>query len=208
MAEDHGPEGGFTRIQRENRARILEAGLEVFSARGYRGATLDGLAKAAGLSKPNLLYYFGSKEAVYRALLDRLLKTWFAPLEALDPEGRPMVEMLAYVRRKLHLARDYPRESRLFAGEILSGAPTMGDVLERDLRTLVDDRAAVIAGWMAEGRLAPADPHHLLFSIWSLTQHYADFDVQVRAVLGEGRDPWPEAERHLLEMFRRTLSPD
>ena len=207
MAEDHAANEGLTRIQRENRARILEAGLEVFSERGYRGATLDGLARSAGLSKPNLLYYFASKEAVYRALLDRLLETWLDPLRALDPAGDPLDEMLGYVRRKLRLARDYPRASRLFAGEILSGAPSMGAVLNRDLRALVDARAGVIASWMRDGRLAPSDPHHLIFSIWALTQHYADFDVQVRAVLGPDRDPWVEAEAHLMEMFRRMLVP-
>ncbi|WGH77892.1 TetR family transcriptional regulator C-terminal domain-containing protein [Jannaschia ovalis] len=202
MANDQ----GRTRIQRENRARILEAGLEVFSSEGFRGATLDGLAQAAGLSKPNMLYYFASKEAIYVALLDRLLDAWLDPLRALDPAGEPLDEMLGYVRRKLHLARDYPRESRLFAGEVLRGAEHIGPALSGGLRWLVDDRAAVIGGWMAAGRLAPSDPHHLIVSIWALTQHYADFEVQVRAVLGEARDPWAEAERELELHFRRVLA--
>ena len=196
---------GETRIQRERRAGILAAGLEVFSAEGFRGATLDGIARAAGLSKPNLLYYFPGKEAIYEALLTSLLDTWLDPLRALDPEGDPLAEMLAYVRRKLELARDHPRESRLFAGEVLRGAPILGAELSGPLRALVDDRAAVIAGWMAAGRLAPSDPHHLIFAIWALTQHYADFEVQVRAVLGEARDPWAEAERELVGHFRRVL---
>ncbi|MEM9795250.1 MAG: TetR family transcriptional regulator C-terminal domain-containing protein [Pseudomonadota bacterium] len=203
MAKDEAP----TRIQRRNRERILSAGLDVFSAEGFRGATLDGIAAAANLSKPNLLYYFPSKEAIYRALLDDLLQTWLDPLRALDPAGAPLEEMLAYVRRKLILARDYPRESRLFAGEILRGAPHLRDVLSTDLKALVDDRADVIAGWMEAGRLAQADPHHLIFSIWALTQHYADFDVQVRAVLGPGHDPWVEAEAEILRHFTRVLAP-
>ncbi|MEM7491654.1 MAG: TetR family transcriptional regulator C-terminal domain-containing protein, partial [Pseudomonadota bacterium] len=186
-----------TRIQRERRDRILAGGLTVFAEAGFAGATLDGIAQAAGLSKPNLLYYFSGKEAIYRALLDRLLTTWLDPLRALDPDGVPLDEVLGYVRRKLHLARDYPDESRLFAGEILHGAPQMGTALSGDLRRLVDDRAAVIAGWMADGRLARSDPHHLIFAIWALTQHYADFEVQVRAVLGPDRDPWTEAEAEL-----------
>ncbi|UWQ21175.1 TetR family transcriptional regulator C-terminal domain-containing protein [Jannaschia sp. W003] len=198
--------GGGTRIQRRNRARILDAAIEVFAAEGFRGATLDGLAKAAGLSKPNLLYYFASKEAVYVALLDTLLDTWLDPLRALDADGEPMAEMLAYVHRKLELARDYPRESRLFAGEILRGAPMLESEL-RDLRAMVDEKAAVIAGWMEAGRLARLDPHHLVFSIWALTQHYADFEAQVRAVLGRNRDPWSEAEQELEVHFRRVLAP-
>lgn len=201
------PDGeGPSRIQQRNRARILDAGLEVFSADGFRGATLDAIAAEAGLSKPNLLYYFPSKETIYRALLDSLLQTWLDPLRALDPSGDPQDEILAYVRRKLTLARDFPRESRLFAGEILRGAPQMGDVLACDLRSLVDARAGVFQDWMRAGRIAVCDPHHLIFSIWALTQHYADFDVQIRAVLGPDRDPWSEAELEVLTHFRRVLA--
>ncbi|MBM2577551.1 TetR family transcriptional regulator C-terminal domain-containing protein [Jannaschia sp. Os4] len=199
-------EGGTTRIQRANRAAILAAGLDAFAEDGFRGATLDRIAKGAGLSKPNLLYYFPSKEAVYRALLDGLLDDWLAPLRDLDPSGDPMEEMLAYVRAKLALSRARPRESRLFAGEVLRGAPVLGGGFG-DLRALVEDRAAVIAGWMEAGRLAPSDPHHLVMSVWALTQHYADFEVQVRAVLGGGRDPWAEAEREVQAHFRRVLRP-
>ncbi|CUH39715.1 Rut operon repressor [Jannaschia seosinensis] len=197
-----------TRIQVERRARILEAGLDVFAAEGFRGATVDGIARAAGLSKPNLLYYFPTKEAIYVALLGGLLDMWLDPLRALDPSGDPLTEMLAYIRRKLLLARDFPRESRLFAGEILRGAPEMGEMLSVDLRELVDARASVIARWMDAGCLARSDPHHLIFSIWALTQHYADFEVQVRAVLGRARDPWAEAEAELERHFRRVLKPD
>ncbi|CTQ48776.1 TetR family transcriptional regulator C-terminal domain-containing protein [Jannaschia donghaensis] len=196
-----------TRIQKNRRAQILEAGLDVFSAEGFNGATLDGIARAAGLSKPNLLYYFPSKEAVYVALLNGLLDTWLDPLRALDPAGDPVEEVLGYVRRKLHLARDYPRESRLFAGEILRGAPQLQPELSGTLRRLVDTHARQIGDWMAAGRLATSDPHHLIFSIWALTQHYADFEVQVRAVLGAERDPWAEAEREVQAHFARVLTP-
>lgn len=196
-----------TRIQERNSRAILEAGLEVFSAQGFRGATLDQIAEVAGLSKPNLLYYFPSKDAVYLALLEQLLQTWLDPLAHMNPDGDPVEEVLAYARRKLELARDYPRESRLFANEILQGAPRMMPDIEGPLKILVDNKAALIGRWMAEGRLAKAHPVHLIFSIWSLTQHYADFDVQVRAVLGPGHDPFAEAGAFLDQMFRRMLTP-
>jgi TetR/AcrR family transcriptional regulator len=196
-----------TRIQRRNTGAILEAALEVFSQWGFRGATLDQIAEAAGLSKPNLLYYFPSKEAIHAELLAGLLDTWLDPLRALDPAGEPVAEILAYVRRKLGMSRDMPRESRLFANEMLQGAPRMGGTLEGALKALVDEKAAVIRGWSASGRIATVDPHHLIFSIWALTQHYADFDVQVRAVLGPGHDPYAEAEEFLTQMFTRLLTP-
>ena len=196
-----------TRIQAKNRRSILEAGLEVFSAHGFRGATVDQIAEAAGLSKPNLLYYFPTKEAVHVALLAGLLDAWLAPLRALDPRGDPLTEVLAYVGRKLALSRDFPRESRLFANEILQGAPRIEPALRGTLKSLVDEKAAVIAGWAAAGRIAPLDPHHLIFSIWALTQHYADFDVQVRAVLGPGQpDAYPAAGMYLQTLFTRLLA--
>jgi len=194
-----------TRIQSRNRQAIREAALQVFSDAGYRGATLDRIAAAAGLSKPNLLYYVPSKAAIYDALLSDLLDLWLAPLGALDPEGDPLEEILGYTRRKLALSRDHPRESRLFAGEVLRGAPRIAPELEGRLRRMVDEAAAVIDGWAAAGRIAPVDPRHLIFSIWALTQHYADFDAQVRAVLGPS-DPWPAAEDHVLGLLRRSLA--
>jgi TetR/AcrR family transcriptional regulator len=196
-----------TRIQQRNSEHILDAALEVFSQHGFRGATLDQIAEVAGLSKPNLLYYFASKEAIHVALLSQLLVTWLDPLRAMNPEGEPVEELLGYVRRKLELSRDFPRESRLFANEILQGAPRMREVIEGDLHDLVAQKAAVLRTWMDQGRIARVHPVHLIFSIWALTQHYADFDVQVRAVLGpEGGDPYPDAERYLETLFRKLLA--
>ena len=197
-----------TRIQQRNSDVILEAALEVFSAHGFRGATLDQIAAAAGLSKPNLLYYFASKEAIHVALLSGLLDTWLDPLRAMDPQGDPVAELLAYVRRKLELSRDYPRESRLFANEMLQGAPRIRAALTGDLHDLVAQKAVVLRAWMDQGRIASVHPVHLIFSVWALTQHYADFEVQVRAVLGEdGADPYPEAATYLETLFRRLLTP-
>ena len=197
-----------SRIQTRNRELILEAALEVFSAQGFRGATLDQIAAEAGLSKPNLLYYFPSKEAIHQNLLAALLANWLDPLRAMAADGDPVGEVLAYLQRKLDLSRHFPRESRLFANEILQGAPRIREALEGDLRALVQEKAALLQRWMDQGRLKPADPVHLIFSVWSLTQHYADFDIQVRAVLGPGHDPFAEAGSFLETMFRRMLEPD
>jgi TetR/AcrR family transcriptional regulator len=194
-----------TRIQARNHETILDAALEVFAAQGFRGATLDQIAEVAGLSKPNLLYYFPSKEAIHQALLADLLDVWLDPLREMDASGDPVEELMGYVRRKLDLARDYPRESRLFANEMLQGAPRMREVIEGDLRALVRDKAQVLRQWMDQGRIARVHPVHLIFSIWALTQHYADFDVQVRAVLGPDEDPYPQAAAFLETLFRKLL---
>lgn len=198
-----------TRIQEKNRATILEAALDVFSQNGFRGATLDQIAKAAGLSKPNVLYYFPSKEAIHRELLAGLMDTWLEPLKALNDDGDPIEELLDYVERKLEMSRDMPRESRLFAGEVLQGAPRFGEFVAGPLKALVDEKAALIRHWAAQGRIAPVDPYHLIFSIWASTQHYADFDVQVRAILQpEGNAHFDEARDFLRGMYSGLLIPE
>ena len=197
-----------TRIQRAKTEAILDAALDVFSTHGFRGATLDQLADAAGLSKPNLLYYFASKDEVHRTLLERLLDAWLDPLRQIDPDGDPQAEIRAYVLRKLEMARDLPRESRLFANEVLRGAPHIADALAGPLRALVDEKAEAISAWARAGRIAPVDPHHLIFSIWAATQHYADFDVQVVAVLGrDDQGRFRDAARYLDHVFTRALQP-
>jgi TetR/AcrR family transcriptional regulator len=193
-----------TRIQEEKEERILEAALDVFSVRGFRGSTIDEIADAAGMSKPNLLYYFRTKEAIHRLLIDRVLSTWLEPLRAFDATGNPQSEIQSYIRRKLEMARDFPRESRLFANEILQGAPHIEDELKGPLKELVDEKAEVIRAWTRAGKIARCDPYHLIFSIWSTTQHYADFDVQVRAVLGQdhaGEGRFEDAARFLEQLF-------
>ncbi len=111
-------------------------------------------------------------------------------------------------RRKLEMARAYPRESRLFANEIVQGAPRMMAEIDGPLRSLVDEQASLIRAWIAEGRLAPLDPHHLIFSIWATTQHYADFDVQVRAILrAEDESHFDAAAQFLADFYRRALTP-
>ena len=197
----------LTRIQHRNFTAIREAALEVFSQQGFRGATLDQIAEVAGLSKPNLLYYYPSKESVYTAVLGQLLETWLDPLRALNPDADPLAEILAYVHRKLELSRDYPRESRLFANEILQGGPRLRAAIEGELKDLVDQTSVILLRWMDEGRIARVHPVHLLFSIWALTQHYADFDMQVGAVLGPGHDPFAEAGEYLETLFTRLLAP-
>ncbi|MEQ9635541.1 MAG: TetR family transcriptional regulator C-terminal domain-containing protein [Devosia marina] len=200
----------LTRIQKEKQDIILEAALEVFSVHGFRGSTIDQIAEVAGMSKPNLLYYFPRKEEIHRRLIAALLDTWLAPLRDFDQNGDPFTEIRSYIRRKLEMARDFPRESRLFANEMLQGAPRISEMIEIDLKALVDEKAKILLTWMEQGRLARTDPYHLIFSIWATTQHYADFDVQVRAVLGKGRNGegrFEDAARYLEQLFMYGLSP-
>ena len=194
-----------TRIQKKNHSVILDAGLKIFSQFGFRGSTLDQIATESGLSKPNILYYFTSKEAIYEALLAQLLAHWLKPIHDINPNGDPIEEILGYAKHKMRMSRLYPRESRLYANEIIQGAPRIKNALTGELREVVSTLVELMNKWSSAGLIRSVDAHHLIFSIWALTQHYADFDVQVQAVLGEG-DHFPEAERYFEDMLRRMLT--
>lgn len=185
MAQDSAKGAGKrTRAVNEKRQAILTAALEVFSRLGFHGARLEKVAEMSGVSKTNLLYYYPSKEVLYVAVLRQILDIWLAPLKAFREDTTPLVAIREYIRLKLEVSRDYPQASKLFCQEMLQGAPLLKAELTGDLKTLVDDKSAIIAGWINNGRLADVDPHHLIFMIWATTQHYADFAVQVEAVTG------------------------
>lgn len=196
-----------TRIQAHNEDLILKAALEVFSAYGFRGSTVDQIAAGCGLSKPNLLYYFRRKEDIYVAVLEHTLHDWLEPLRKLEAAGDPIEEISAYIRAKIRMSRDNPKASRLFANEILHGAPAIAKYLKGPMKDLVDEKAAIIQGWITEGRLSAVDPHHLIFAIWATTQHYADFDAQVKAVAGSSAATMAKAEDTLLRLLVEGLRP-
>lgn len=172
-----------TRIQVRNEKRILDAAQEVFATYGYQGATIDEVAERAGISKPNLHYYFKRKRDLYLAVLRRTLDIWLVPLRELDRNGDPAVEIGNYIAQKVQLSRRFPAASRVFANEIVQGAPFLKGYLQSNLREVVERKVAVIQHWIDEGKLAPIDPYHLIFLIWAATQHYADFAPQVKAVM-------------------------
>lgn len=194
-----------SRIQLRNRSKILEAALDVFSTHGYRGSTLDQIAVAAGLSKPNILYYFEGKEEIFVTLLGSLVDKWVEPLRQIDPDGDPLEEIRSYVARKVHMSRDMERESRLFANEILQGAPRIGEHLSGDLSALFNRTTDILTAWMDEGKIARVDPEHLIYSIWATTQHYADFRPQIDMLSGDGKID--SAGAFLDQLYVKLLTP-
>ena len=170
-----------------NEARILKAAEEVFATSGFSGARTAAIAKRAGVPKANLHYYFGTKEALYRRLLENLLEVWLGMGDSIRPEADPAQAFAAYIAAKVEHSRRRPYASKVFANEMLHGAPQLRAYLRHALRRWVAAKARVIEGWVAAGRMAPIDTRHLFFVIWAMTQTYADFDVQVASVLGRKR---------------------
>lgn len=200
---------GYSRIQTQKRGTIFAAALETFSKHGLRGTSLEMIAAQAGMSKQNLLYYFDGKEAIFVELIQQLTDLWLEPLAQIDAEGEPVAEVLAYVERKLTMSRDHPRESRLFAIEVLQGIPHISHLYEGPMKEMVDRTVALLQTWMDQGLLRAVDPHDLLFSIWANTQHYADFSAQITLFKPMTKDErYSNASTFLAQMYQALLSPE
>ncbi|QEM81951.1 TetR/AcrR family transcriptional regulator [Halomonas binhaiensis] len=183
VARDNGQEAGGA-IRQRNEREILEAAERVFARHGYRGASLQAIAEEAGLPKSNVLYYMGSKKALYVRLLEGVMERWNTMLDDISEDDDPAQVLSAFIRSKMEMSRLYPQASRLFASEILQGAPFLQDFLRGELREWVESRAKVFRGWAERGLMDPVDPVSLIFLIWSATQHYADFEAQVLGITG------------------------
>ena len=193
-------------IRKSNENRILAAAEKVFARAGFGGATMAAIATASGLPKANLHYYFGSKNVLYRAVLARTLDDWLAPAQGITADADPRAALEQYIRVKMTLSAQRPDGSKVFANEMLNGAPVVKNILTTELRPLVVEKAAIIQGWIDAGRMAPVDATHLFFTIWAATQTYADFDVQVCTVLGRKaltRKDHARAPEHVVSILLR-----
>jgi TetR/AcrR family transcriptional regulator len=172
-------------IRQANEALILSAAEKVFARAGFGGATMAAMAEASGLPKANLHYYFGSKEVLYREVLARILNDWLLPTHGITVDADPKTALAQYIRAKMELSAQRPDGSKVWANELLHGAPVVKSLLATELRTLLLEKAAVVQAWVDAKRMAKVDGMHLFFTIWAATQTYADFDVQICAVLGK-----------------------
>jgi TetR/AcrR family transcriptional regulator len=190
-----------------NRALILAAAEQVFATQGYRGATTAAIAKKAGLPKANVHYYFGTKEALYAAVLDDILGLWLGELDRITEQSDPATALADYIRAKIRHSRERPLASKVYANEMIRGARHTGDFLKNELRNLVKEKAAVLQAWADAGKIEPVDPVHLFSIVWAATQHYADFDVQVGALLGRRQlaaKDYDEAAETIVRMVLRS----
>jgi TetR/AcrR family transcriptional regulator len=175
-------------VREANIGKILTATEPVFAHMGYAGASMTKLAQAACMPKANLHYYFGTKEQLFRTVLEGIIGRWLEDAAVwIVPQRHPRDALSSYVRAKMAMTRQRPDASRIFAAELLCGAPHIGGYLTGELRRCVARLSKVIAGWSERGLMDAVNPQHLLFDIWAMTQTYADFDVQVMAVLGKRR---------------------
>lgn len=166
-------------IREANQAVILEAAEKVFAINGFKGAATGDIAREAGLPKANVHYYFKTKSILYREVLKRILEDWMEAASTFDIYDEPEEALCTYIRAKMEFSRQRPFGSRVWASEIMSGAPVLDNFLGTTLKTWLNQRVRIIRRWIREEKIKPVDPQALMYLIWATTQHYADFERQV-----------------------------
>jgi TetR/AcrR family transcriptional regulator len=172
-------------IREANEALILRAAEKQFALHGFRGTTTEGIANEAGLPKANVHYYFKTKANLYRQVLKGILEDWMDAAAAFEADDDPQRALTLYITAKMQFSRQRPYGSRVWASEIMRGAPVMERFLGTTLKTWVNARVKTIRNWISTGKISAVDPESLLYMIWAVTQHYADFERQI-AILNGG----------------------
>lgn len=191
-----------TNAERRRRGEelILRIAEEVFANLGFQGATMTEIGKRAGLPKANIHYYFSSKAKLYQRVIDDVFTVWLEAANQFDDHDDPRKALTAYISSKMELARSRPNGSKVWANEIIHGAPMIRDYLETHLLEWCVSREARIQSWIDRGMMRPVNPRYLLYMIWASTQHYADFGTQIN-VLNNGE---PLSDR-AFEQAKQTL---
>ena len=171
-----------TEIRQQNETLILQAAEKVFAEAGFGGATMQLIADMAGLPKANLHYYFATKEDLYRRVVQDIFEIWLHAADSMDQAAGPIEGIGAYIQAKMEISRRHPNGSKVWAFEVMHRAPVIQDYLETTLRAWTTGRVRLIERWIAEGKMAPVDPEHLLYMLWATTQHYADFGHQIETL--------------------------
>ncbi|SEA32820.1 transcriptional regulator, TetR family [Paraburkholderia sartisoli] len=194
-------------IRNTNEAHLLACAEAVFAERGLEGTSTAMIAERAGLPKANLHYYFPTKLALYRRVLDDIFEEWYRAADTFDSSDDPVEAISGYVRAKMELSRRRPLASKVWANEIIRGATHMQDILSGRVKPWMETRVVVINDWIARGLLAPIDARAFLFMIWAMTQHYADFDAQIEALAGKralSRKAFDEATEQVVALVIRA----
>ena len=140
------------RIREKNRQKIIQAAEQIFAQKGFSGATTQAIAELSKLPKANVHYYFGTKAALYKAVIANILDPWLSATNDLKDDSDPRQAMESYIRAKVMLSKNRPLASRIFANEVISGAPVIKDVLRTELRDWVLEKRAVMDRWSPSTR--------------------------------------------------------
>lgn len=169
-------------IRSRNSQQILQAAQDEFVLHGYKGTSMQSIADRAELPKANIHYYFKNKANLYQAVLENIISTWNQVLADMNADSDPADVLRRFIHAKMQLSYTNPNGSKIFAMEIIQGAPHIKEYISKDMRAWVREKTAVIQSWIDQGKMRSVSPTHLIFMIWATTQHYADFNTQVLEV--------------------------
>ncbi len=170
-------------IRAYNQAVILSAAEEEFVLQSYRGATMQGIADRAGLPKANIHYYFKNKKNLYKAVLRSIIEEWNEGLVTMTVDSDPKTVIEKFIRTKLQQAFTNPNRHKLFALEVIGGAPHLQEFMSTTMKEWALDKAKVMQTWHEQGKISIADPLQLLILIWATTQRYAEFETEIVGLL-------------------------
>jgi TetR/AcrR family transcriptional regulator len=137
--------------------RILLAALDLFSTRGYDATSVREICEAAGITKPTLYHFYGSKEGVYLALVQGMLEEHRQELlQAVQGPGTPVERLRDVARGYFAAGRDHARLMRLVFSLVHnppSSAPPTD--IPKFYASIVGMVAGVVEEGVARGELAP-----------------------------------------------------
>lgn len=172
----------ITALGLQKRDLIIQAAEREFEKYGFGGARMQRIADLAGMPKANVHYYFSNKQALYDAVLSKVVAIWNEALAPITPGADPEQILEQYVRMKVEFTRLYPEATRIFALELLQGGQHLSSSIASETRKWTRDRAREIEGWIKQGKILPVDPYHLIFMIWSSTQQFAESETQIKSI--------------------------
>ena len=192
-------------IRDRNRQRILLAAGEEFADKGFSAARTQDIASRAEVPKSNVYYYFQSKENLYLRLLENVVGAVLEASALLRECDDPAWALPAHIRARLHIARQRPQAYKVFASEMLHGAPHLPREWLQRLRAESLRSLECLAAWIDRGLLAPVDPQHLLLSISAATRTYVDFDWQIAMITGKAQPDASDFEAVAATITRLVL---
>ena len=195
----------------QKRQQLLAAALDVFSVYGFSGASLDEIAQLAEMHKSNIFYYYENKVALYVEVLTTVMQKWLAPLQMLEADLEPAEAITQYLMQKIEVSRTQHKASKLFALEIIQGAPHILPILKGPLKKLFKRKSKVISTWQEQGKISDKiDAEVLIINLWGITQNYADFSTQTEMVTGKtlrNRTMYQRTIEHTVHMMLYGILP-
>ncbi len=200
----------MTRLGGEERRRQLIAeAVSAFGSRGYDATTLDAVAEAAGVRKQTLLYYFSSKEELFKACVDEVAARLTEALErGLEGPGGGWSRVESVIRSAFRLAEEWP-EFPLMAREAARRSPDVVQHVAARLEPLRKGALAFLERGMEEGTFRRQDPGLLLFTLYTAVVGSLTEAGVLRALTGRasGRQALQRREQELIDFVRRALEP-